>query len=293
MKLDYKILWIEDDKSWLESVEDTIKTFIANKSFYPIIEAPDVIDEDFFISEDLKDVDLVLMDYTLNSLSQLSGDEIIERLRSSGVFTNVVFYSSDTEKLKKEIESKSLGGVYIFDREELDRGNQENLHSLIDFYLERDMDINAMRGLAMSEVANLDLLMWEIISTNISREDIIDKLKEKRKDGYNQVNNKSIDQIWECIDNSDTSIIDSNSRYELIKGRIFKDIYKCNRVESDFSQLNERFEPYNEKILKMRNRFAHRVNEKLVDEDIVSCRKLLLEYRKLFAELRDKLCNQQ
>lgn len=229
MKLDYKILWIEDDKSWLESVEDTIKTFIANKSFYPIIEAPDVIDEDFFISEDLKDVDLVLMDYTLNSLSQLSGDEIIERLRSSGVFTNVVFYSSDTEKLKKEIESKSLGGVYIFDREELDRGNQENLHSLIDFYLERDMDINAMRGLAMSEVANLDLLMWEIISTNISREDIIDKLKEKRKDGYNQVNNKSIDQIWECIDNSDTSIIDSNSRYELIKGRIFKDISLVSR----------------------------------------------------------------
>ena len=92
MKLDYKILWIEDDESFKISIKKDIEHHILDKGFNPIIETPNKLSSENIKTENFKDYDLMLIDFTLKSLADQSGDIIIEKIRRKSIFTNIVFY---------------------------------------------------------------------------------------------------------------------------------------------------------------------------------------------------------
>ena len=85
MNLKYKILWIENEQDWVESIEDKILDYLNDLGF------------DFeknLISKEEKDFDynyydLILMD--LNLADQPNGAELISKIRELGVYTDVVF----------------------------------------------------------------------------------------------------------------------------------------------------------------------------------------------------------
>ena len=71
MRLKYKILWYDNDKDWVESIEEDVKEIIEEYCFEPEITLRSKDDEKKY-----KDFDLVLMD--LNLEDEPSGDKLIE-----------------------------------------------------------------------------------------------------------------------------------------------------------------------------------------------------------------------
>ena len=110
MKLKYKILWIENEQDWVESIEDQIQEYLEDMGF--IYERIPIGKEEKNI--DYNNYDLILMD--LNLADQPNGAELISKIRNIGVYTDVVFYSARIDELKAKGKEKELEGVYYSGR---------------------------------------------------------------------------------------------------------------------------------------------------------------------------------
>lgn len=287
MRLDYKILWIEDDENWQNSITPAIKRHVESKGFNPIIITPNKFSTTDITNNPFKDFDLFLIDYNLKSRFKNNGDYLIEKIREYKIFTNIVFYSSNPEKLNQEIKDHKLNGVYIFERRQLDLDNIDDLYDLIDFFMERDMDTSSLRGIAMSEVAEFDEIVWNIIKSE-GMENCKDKLAEVTKafrlEKYNELKNKDAEKIWEQVDKKGTAVIDSCHMHKFLCEEILK-----NKKLRCVDEANECSNSYHLKVLKKRNLLAHGRDCMEIDEQI-EFRKDLIKFREIFKKLKDELC---
>ena len=106
MRLKYKILWIENEEDWVDSICDQIQEHLSDLGFE--FEKKLIAKEE---SVNYDEYDLILMD--LNLAEQPNGAELIERIRNLNVFTDIVFYSSiEIDILREKGREKNLEGVY-------------------------------------------------------------------------------------------------------------------------------------------------------------------------------------
>ena len=106
-----------------------------------------------------RDYDLVMIDYNLG-LPDRDGASVARRLRAQLRYTEMLFYSSDpTVALLGELAKQRVSGIFVASREELDA----ELLGLADTLIRKTVDLNHMRGLAMAEVAEMDLLMEQTL----------------------------------------------------------------------------------------------------------------------------------
>lgn len=283
MRLDYKILWIEDDSAWRSSITPSIKRHIMDKGFNPNIEAPDKLTLD--INEtSYKDFDLMLIDYNLKSIFKDNGDALIQKIRKHKIFTNIVFYSSDIEKLTREIKDKKLNGVYIFERRQLDLDKIDDLYELIDFFLEKEMDTNSLRGIAMSEVSDFDAKIWNIIKaheTDIKLE-LASAVKQSKLQKYKEYKDRDENKIWSDVEKKGTAILDSYHMHKFLCDKILDKLTTCPDIEKCKHH-------YHLDILKKRNELAH-CRTIMSTEEQINFRKDLIKFRGIFNKLEELSC---
>jgi len=159
MKLEYKILWFDNDPEIFDSMEDEIaglEETIRSWGFVP--QVTKVSEPDEFIGHaPYSDIDLVVVDFNLEEHGE--GQEFIARLRTSTVFTEVIFYSAQAaEQLWDAVRQKQLEGIYI--------AHKDNIVSRIigvgEHTLRKVLDLENMRGIVMAEVGDLDQLLEKI-----------------------------------------------------------------------------------------------------------------------------------
>lgn len=250
MKLEYKILWLDDqiqdfiDDEMIQEVED----YLIEQGFKPTIVTVSK-SSDFFKTLD-DSFDLLLTDYHLNDIN---GDEVIKKIRSQdySVMSEVLFYTAkadlkDTDKINRVsfLETNTLLG----DHRELVLKAAKNLIGLT---LKKFQNIVAMRGMIMHETSSLDVemenILQKIISKSESSEDIISIIKQKYKKS-NEDFNKRIDKATEA--NLILKIIGASHRQRAILRNL--DNGKEKTVMTD----------YENQIISLRNKFAHAILEK-------------------------------
>lgn len=165
MKLQYRILWIENDEDWAESVQDEIQEFIEEQGFK--------YDMKLLPKEEVgvryEDYDIILMD--LNLADQPNGAELIRKIRELGAYTDVVFYSADgIDSLKEKGREKELEGVFYTSRTP-NVSFTDKVISVIKSTIKKVQDLNNLRGLVMAEVSELDVMMDQIIKSYFVTED--------------------------------------------------------------------------------------------------------------------------
>lgn len=162
MKLEFKLLVVDDDPDSIEQALSALREHLEERGFA----LAEQVQEDFS-AESLRklarlrgqDYDLVVVDYNLG-LEEMNGAEIARTLRRNLPFTDMVFYSSiPAADLLGELAKHKVPGVFTATRQELD----DALKGLADTVIGKAVDINHMRGIAMAEVAELDLLMEETL----------------------------------------------------------------------------------------------------------------------------------
>ncbi len=163
MKIDYKILWIEDQPKEIEFHVAAIKRKLGELGFNLDLDTRLTIsDDDLQVLEDRLETynpyDLVIFDYDLGE-GQTSGAEIAHSLRRL-IYTDMIFYSSKpVDEMRKALFDLRVDGVYIVTRTDLHRDVSE----IIADQLKRICDLNSMRGVVLDEMSKLDKQLRKLL----------------------------------------------------------------------------------------------------------------------------------
>lgn len=162
MRLDYCILWFEDQPEEVISSRRRIERHIRNQGFVPkIIQKNNGVEIDELATEHgkLRDVDLVIVDYDLGN-DQESGDSIAKKI-SNKFPVEIIFYSGSAPAvLRQKVCDNNIDGVFVSYRDEL----ATDINRIIDYSLRKFTDLNNFRGVVAGTVAEFDHLMNQVVS---------------------------------------------------------------------------------------------------------------------------------
>lgn len=254
MKLDYKILWLDDkmDDILKDQYDKDIENHLFELGFNPIIIA--VKNEiDFF--KNLDDTfDLILTDYHLNDTTNNTrdGDLIIKEVRDkNSIFTEIMFYSAQGEV----IDTVKLDRITFVDtRKSTIRNHNEAVIDravkLIDLTIKKFQHIVAMRGMIMNETSSLDVEMQNLLLTIIGQkgvDNVIPTIKSKYIESNSEFNDAMIG-----IDDTDLILlkIGATHRWRAVVRNLEKGDNK------------NTFNDYEKEIISIRNQFAHAILHK-------------------------------
>lgn len=297
MKLNYKILWLDDKiQDFIDDeVIEEIENHLIEQNFVPQIDTVKNSTE-FFEKLD-GSYDLILTDYHMNDIN---GDKVIEKLRGEeySVMTEVLFYTAkadlkDTQKISRIsfLETNSLSGSHI------DNVIDKTI-KLIDLTIKKFQHIVAMRGMIMHETSSLDAQTFEMADNYLRSNDdevritlfdeLISFFESKLKSSSKNKKNNNVNNILR-----DPLLLSSAQR-----ANVLSSIIKIKGYENFISDFKT-------EIINVRNQFAHAVLEKDDDgnnvfrnkkEDIVfneeyskEIRKNIIKHKNNLDSLEEKL----
>lgn len=158
MKLQFRLLLIDDTPDSVRQAVEALRDHLDERGFDLVTDAPTNISKQTVRSRSRnggRDYDLVAVDYVLGS-DRFDGGDMASILRRELPFTDIVFYSSNASlNLLERLAQVRVAGVFVATRDELD----EALVGLADTVIGKAVDLNHMRGIAMAEVAEMDVMM--------------------------------------------------------------------------------------------------------------------------------------
>ena len=159
MKLEYKILWIENDTDFLDSFPfDEVADHIKEQGFLPSREDRSS-DVDMAKQVNKDEYDLLIVDYNITHDGSKFGSDLIQSMRENKCLTEVIFYSSNKSAMLAAAATKQLEGVYFSDREYL----ATRIKDIFDLTVRKVLDVNNMRGFVMAGVASIEIQLGEVI----------------------------------------------------------------------------------------------------------------------------------
>lgn len=305
MRIDYRILWFENDNTSFLNKRDFVAALL-NENGFNLIEPQHEVDDSNIDNIDYDKFDLIIADMNLDK--NIKAMKLLDTIRNKNIYTEVLFYSSLGEKaVREELANHNIDGAYCAGREAVDF--EEKVESVIMTLIRKTQDLTNLRGLVMAEVSELDVKMKNIIikycdnnkdkQQNL-KEYIVNKIEEKMKNELTpQIKcSKNCLHSWhnkDIVEFVDEQNFDSYSKARLIN-RILKNLKK---QHPDFVNIY-----YNE-IIKNRNYLAHckseikEGNEVLITADGVKTfddtefkiiRQNIIKYENLFNSVYEEIC---
>ena len=217
-----------------------------------------------------KDFDLVMVDYHLGQFGN-DGASAAKRLRNELPYTDMLFYSSDKEAdLLGSLASGGVPGVFVATRDNLD----EALKGLADTVIGKVVDVNHMRGIAMAEVAEMDVLMEETLTRAFRSTD----------GGVLAAGARTMEKLRESIQRDGQRVETLHQEEGLAavvrQGRIFSSMWKHQAVirvgrcvQDGASDALTVLGSYSTEIIDNRNVLAH-AKEEMTDEGEIVLRSI-------------------
>ena len=260
MKIEYKILWLDDKISEFEEdehVQDIID-HLEDQEFEPKVIITNNQKEFYQLLDD--SYDLILTDFHLDETrgngNTINGDKIVEKIRKDHILTEILFYTAkaDLKNLKWDrisfLETSKVPG------EKHHEAVISKAIMLIDLTIKKFHDIVVMRGLIMEETSSLDAQKLNIIDKFISNTDNLEKtslLKENILEKVDRLFNEKISKIskWKKNPEGMNRLISDNF--------VFSSTYKIEALSYILSDLGQTdfSSDYKSEIINTRNTFAH------------------------------------
>ncbi|MEF3310611.1 response regulator [Paenibacillus sp. GYB004] len=290
MKIKYRILWFEDNKSWFETASRNISDFLDDNGFELEATRYDNAHQGIKYILSNCDYDLILMDLNLNGTH---GDKIIEDIRNEDLFTEIIFYSqSDVQTIRATIRDKGIDGLYCTSRNTDEF--EDKVTKIIRNTIKKVQDVNNMRGLVIAQTIDLENKIKEMLQKYFALESG-STLDDRRMELYNNICVKKKEQIEReklIIETLTTGNIDSllesnlltsNNLYHALQSILKNDLKIINLkldtvVTSEekelweskklsITSLKEHLNRYDIEIIKLRNTLAH-VTEKVNESGV-------------------------
>ncbi|WP_431688942.1 hypothetical protein [Hahella sp. NBU794] len=255
MRLDFNVLWIDDQQRHVESQREKIENIMRLEGFRLRTEfASNMNEAKNFIENDIyrDHIDLVLMDYNLGAGTN-GADGIVE-VRRHIEFKDIIFYSSQAPDLKEKVAERKVEGIFCSTREDL----PHTVAGVFEALIKKVIDIDHSRGIVMGATSSIDQLVNECLSTLFDSSEKEEKGKtialittklEEKKDKFL----KDLDALSKIEHLRDLSkhhgVYTSNDRLILLR--------KILETHSDFSHIVELINKYSNNTVPNRNLLAH------------------------------------
>lgn len=254
MKLEYKILWLDDKIEEFKELEviEEVETHLKENGFIPNIIAVDN-SKDFFTN--LNDsYDLILTDFHMNDMN---GDEVVQTIRSNkySVMTEILFYTAKAD-LK---DAQKISRVSFLETNSTTDAHIEKVISrtieLIDLTIKKFQQIVTMRGMIMHETSVLDELAFDIITDYLTKTDNAD------------IKDSIFDEIISFYERkfNDVTKFKKNKRIDKVINDplLFSFSQRANTLSSIINQngFDNFIDDFKDSVIKVRNQFAHAVLE--------------------------------
>jgi len=260
MKLQYKILWIDDNiENYIEAgINSQFEEFLANQGFDPKVNLFETGEKALEELEKDKKYDLILSDYQIAGGDQ--GDSLIRRIREGDIYTEVLFYSAQpnfnevAQKLYQDrVSFLSLVGDDAF------RLFKEKVYWLVNLTISKLQELNNMRGLVMAETSELDTQIEDILIEIMSNDSQLTKdLRVYMNEKIEENNTYRIGIL---------NNIGQLSNNDLVKHRVLFDASKKSRTLNEYikksglanreESLKDFHQKYEKDVLLIRNDMAH------------------------------------
>lgn len=161
MRLDFNVLWVENQKDLVQSQKDKLERQIRNEGFRLQVKFVSSVDEAMeCLSDDVYSdhVDLILMDYDLGHGK--NGDEGLVEVRRLIPYRDVVFYSSKADDLLQMVLRRGVQGVYCSTREDIPDTSIGVFESLV----KKVLDIDHSRGIVMGTTSDIDHFVMDALA---------------------------------------------------------------------------------------------------------------------------------
>lgn len=297
MRIQYEILWVEDDNNWYEDTKEIIRDTVDEVGFKmncTNIQSFDKFKELIEV-DGLQKFDLLLVDFKLGDNKEKYGDQVIQLIRDENIYTDIIFYSSQLNAVHQKILENKIEGVYFSDRSLVEHKFPEIFHKTI----KKIQEVNTIRGLLMAETSDLDELMVEIIQAAL------------QDDSENKLNDYILGEMRNTVNSNDQKVsLEEAISTKITDSRIFTSFHKAKAINKIY-KLSPRlenenfFQNYENDVLKIRNIFGHVKEEdgKLVstqtgekeifnEERCVEIRKNLIKYREQLEKLKEVITSQ-
>ena len=262
MKLSFQLLVVDDQPDAVDNAIGNLKDYLEEKSIDLVRTEPVALSGpnwDTFLNQG-RSYDLVMVDYNL-SQSEM-GDVAAKRLRAALPYVDIIFYSAEPRiKLLHLLAQQEVEGVFVAHRQELG----DRLVGLADTIIGKVVDIIHIRGLAMAEVADMDVVMEQVLADTFSsrllpRDVVNNTVKALRRSLKDMLGNIPPD-------------LDAHGLSSLVSRGSFSSDHKYRSIRRIAKKLPDRplndlktLSTFQDEILKKRNILAH-AEEQAVGQD--------------------------
>ena len=257
MKLEFVLLVVDDAPDNVEQALLILQDHLSAEGFDLKKEVADDFSErgiEKLADSQGRNYDLVMVDYDLG-LGEWNGALVASQLRQKFPYVDMVFYSSmSVSQLLKHLAEQEVSGVFAESRDNLG----DMLKGLADTVIRKAVDLNHMRGIAMAEVAEMDVLMAQaLVRVFQSENDQVKAAGERTIKRLHEGIDKNSRRLQERLDNGglpavvgDSLLFSLANKYQAIR-RVAK--YLQIELEGELGIVNS----YEEDIIRNRNMLAH------------------------------------
>ena len=259
MRLDFNVLWVDDQPNAVNAQITRITTLMAGEgfSFNPtqcrtIDEVEALIAGDVFQDE----VDLILVDWDLGG--GVHGQYVIERIRLVAQYKDVVFYSAQTPAadLRRLAFDKGLEGIYCASRE----GLVDEVVGVFESLVKKVLDLDHTRGIVMGATSDIDHMIHSCLlhieaklddaGKKVLVEQAIKRVQERVKDIAKQGEKLGAATNVTTILKAHM-IFGANDRLRLLRSLL--------EADANHAQSVDTIKAYMEKVVPERNVLGHMV----------------------------------
>lgn len=301
MRLDFNILWVEDQVAGVQSTRERIELDIRREGFRLKVQfVSSIVDAKRYLSEEIygDHIDLILMDYDLGAGGR--GDDGLVEVRNIFQFKDIIFYSAGASDLPDLVASKKIQGVFCSTRDSL----HETVHGVFDALMKKVLDIDHSRGIVMGATSDIDHYVIDCLATCFENSDnnerdralksLAKHLKEKEKSFEKEVALlREVKHVSELQPYHATYT--SNDRLRLLKNILEKSEQYTLLIPSISRYLNETVSKRNDlahvrvQVKGFSRKLFDRHGTELTSVQMKKLRNELLEFQNLFEDLHSTL----
>lgn len=267
MRCDIRILWVEDTPLFYRETREILEMVIDNMGInvlFDYIEDVNILTSQLEAEENgFKKYDIFFIDYSLSR--GVLGTEIIKILRTIDIDSDILFYSSEKESEIRNAIQNDLNifeGVYIANKNNF----EEKSYHLIQKNAKRLTSLANIRGFLMDQTSENDFIMSSYVMskfnglTDKQKETILEFVRNNVELQKNRINNEiaNYEKIINSVSENQMKKIMNLPSYLMpidLRYAIFTTILDMDQTTS---LNNKDFNEYSEKVIKIRNKLAHK-----------------------------------
>jgi CheY-like chemotaxis protein len=251
MKLDYKIIWVEDkiESKPFQALIQNVTKFLEEQFFKVTIETAEDLGDFIQKYDSHRNFDLVVTDLNLN---ESHGNEVVDYLRDKKHNqTEVFFYSANPDLKTSPLVNSNRITFYQLDGQDYHSELQQNILDLISLTISKFQNIITMRGMIMHETCSLDTKM-----INIVKQYLEDPANKERSE---HIFTSILGNITQHAEEKYNKALAGKMKKILADNVLFSSSHKIGALGEilDVLGVQNFSEEYSSEVISYRNQFAH------------------------------------